>query len=192
MAKIKNKKDENDFCTEYDMFFKDLHKSYTDLMTVSPTTASNEKEVSSPFKFRFFYYKEEGSEDNTSSYRPLPKCITIKKSKIHGLGVFATENIYKRNFIANPIANSHFKVEIDDEDVRLLRLEVGGFINHSNTPNLIIKSTLTPLPFDHYQNWEYFGIFPIRDIKAGEELTVDYTKELCGLSGYDGAEFLKK
>ena len=32
-------------------------------------------------------------------YRPLPKCLTIKKSPIEGLGLYATENIKANTFL---------------------------------------------------------------------------------------------
>jgi hypothetical protein len=38
------------------------------------------------------------------SYRPLPKCLTIKKSDIDGLGLFATENIPAKVYLGGLIS----------------------------------------------------------------------------------------
>ena len=46
----------------------------------------------------------------------------------------------------------------------LIRTPLGGFINHSNTPN-VIKEKVE----DRYY------LYTIKDIKKGEELTLTYT-----------------
>lgn len=123
------------------------------------------------------------------SYRPLPEELTIKESAIDGLGVFAAKDINTRNDFA--IVNTHFEFYIDKDKSRLLRLPVGGFINHSSNPNVTLKITDKSYNDNKYNNWKYYGIFPIKDIKAGEEITLDYTKELCGLNCYKDEEWLK-
>ena len=135
------------------------------------------------------------------SYKPLPDNLTIRESPINGLGVFATEDIdeYKyaesegehfpyKNWIHQShilVKNGHFPGE-----KYLMRLEVGGFINHSKTPNVTLGEYTNDMTKQN-NNIKLYGIQPLRDIKAGEELTLDYTKELCGLSGYENEEWLK-
>lgn len=135
------------------------------------------------------------------SYKPLPDNLTIKESPINGLGVFAVEDIdeYKytesegehfpyKNWIHPShmlVKNGHFPGE-----KYLMRLEIGGFINHSKTPNVTLKEYTNDMTKQN-NNIKLYGIQPLRDIKTGEELTLDYTKELCGLSGYENEEWLK-
>ena len=95
------------------------------------------------------------SEKN-NSYRPLPDSVTIKKSKIEGLGLFATEDIS----INTTLGISH----LISSNGSLTRTPLGGFYNHSNKPNCIKKKVFTT----HY-------LVSLKDIKAGEEITVDYT-----------------
>ena len=86
-------------------------------------------------------------------YRPLYK-TTIKSSTIEGLGLFATENLREGELLGL----SH--VELDRE---LIRTPLGGFINHSDQPNLIRVKRGSR----HY-------IHTLRDVEAGEELTLKY------------------
>ena len=63
------------------------------------------------------------------SYRPLPDFLTISKSKIEGVGVFAKENIPK----GTDLGMSHvFDSRFPDG---YIRLSLGGFINHHEIPN---------------------------------------------------------
>jgi SET domain-containing protein len=92
------------------------------------------------------------------SYRPLPYYLTIAKSSIEGLGLFATEDID----YDVPIGITHIK------DIRFqdgyIRTPLGGFFNHSETPNceVIIDG-------------DFIKLKTIKEIKAGEELTATYT-----------------
>ena len=59
-------------------------------------------------------------------YNPLPESLTIKTSKVNGLGLFAEEDIAQgTNF-----GMTHLKI-----GDMIFRTPLGGFINHSNTPN---------------------------------------------------------
>ena len=97
------------------------------------------------------------------TYKPLPKTVAVKESPIHGYGLFAIDNIP----YATDLGISHvFAVGFKDNYVRT---PLGGFINHSDTPNCQKvesheDSTLT-----------YYILQIMRDIKKGEELTVTYT-----------------
>ena len=135
------------------------------------------------------------------SYKPLPDNLTIKESPIHGLGVFATEDIEEYLYIESEgehfpyknwihpshmlIKNGHFPAY-----KYLIRLEIGGFINHSNTPNVTLEEYINDMTKQNH-NIKLYGIQPLRDIKVGEELTLDYTKELCGVTDYKEEEWLK-
>lgn len=96
------------------------------------------------------------------TYRPLPDFLTIKKSDIDGLGLFATENIR----IGKTLGVSHY-VNNRDKHAGIIRTPLGGFINHSETPNLmkIIKSN---------EDFIEIKVKTLRKIVAGEELTLKY------------------
>ena len=63
-------------------------------------------------------------------YKPLPNCLTIKKSPIEGLGLYATKDIKANCFIG--------LTHIQDSDFEngYIRTPLGGFYNHSNEPNV--------------------------------------------------------
>ena len=70
-------------------------------------------------------------------YRPLPKNLTIKDSKIDGLGLFSKAKIKKNSFIGI----SH--VKDDDFQDMYIRTPLGGFYNHSKNPNVTKLSSNT-------------------------------------------------
>lgn len=90
-------------------------------------------------------------------YKPLDDRLTIKSSGIDGLGLFAEEEIS----VGEDLGISH----VYDERFtnKFIRTPLGGFINHSDTPNL--KAYLTA---------DFRYIKTLRHIKAGEELTLEY------------------
>jgi SET domain-containing protein len=91
-------------------------------------------------------------------YRPLPPYLTIKQSKINGLGLFAVEQIKKSTNIGiSHVADIHFQNGY-------IRTPLGGFINHSNTPNCKIS-----------KEGRLISIITLTDIKEGQELTLKYT-----------------
>jgi len=92
-------------------------------------------------------------------YRPLPECLTIKNSKIEGLGLFAVIDIPK----GIDLGISHIKLLSKWE-----RTPLGGFYNHSEEPNCIKVS-------HRNQFKEWLELRTIKEIKAGEEITVEYT-----------------
>ena len=73
------------------------------------------------------------------SYRPLPESLTIKKSELHGLGVFAIQPIPKDTCIGQ----SHLVLA-----KQIYRTPIGGFINHSDDQNwpLMLQIQLTVQP----------------------------------------------
>jgi len=126
-------------------------------------------------------------------YKPLPSCLTIKKSPIEGLGLYATQNIKANIFIGlTHIRDKNF-------ENGYIRTPLGGFYNHSNEPNVRrILSEILPKSKccdaigekanvskisdgnasreNLYPGVEgkYMCLISIKDIKAGEELTANY------------------
>jgi len=96
-------------------------------------------------------------------YKPLPSYLTIKTSKVNGLGLFTLENIT----IGTNMGMSHIKIAD-----QLIRTPLGGFINHSNTPNCekieLHANGREPLR----KKW---NLITRQNIKKGEELTLRYT-----------------
>ena len=101
-------------------------------------------------------------------YKPLPESLTIKQSGINGLGLFADQKIMQgTNF-----GMSHLKI-----GDTIFRTPLGGFINHSNTPNCE-KVELRMTDEDkqgHKYDYKKWNLITSQDIKKGEELTVRYT-----------------
>ena len=88
-------------------------------------------------------------------YKPLPSFITIKESPISGLGLFATEPIKANTYIGTIL------IELDNE---IIRTPIGGFGNHSDTPNCEKRK--------YIDRW---NLVTKRDIQRDEELTWTYT-----------------
>ena len=127
------------------------------------------------------------------SYRPLPDGVTIKRSPIEGLGLYATQDIPANTFIGlTHILDERF-------ENNYLRTPLGGFYNHSDKPNVrrMITNKLpnlkfgdpAPMPDDKSEVVNIEGskedMYPttyarfmymvtIRDIKSGEELAANY------------------
>lgn len=89
-------------------------------------------------------------------YRPLPDYLTIQPSKIEGLGLFTLLDLEPHLQLG--MTHAHWF----GEDNNLLRTPLGGFINHSETPNCEIQG----------DSKRY--LFTDKFIPAGEELTVKY------------------
>ena len=90
-------------------------------------------------------------------FKPIPDYLTIKKSDIHGLGLFATEEIKE----GVELGISHVK---DDRFLHgYIRTSLGGFFNHSTTPNCEAV----------YEN-DFIKIRTLSIVNFGDEITVDY------------------
>jgi len=120
------------------------------------------------------------------SYRPLPSYLTIKESSLDGLGVFSKENIPIRTSIG---CYSHIIIDEPYINKELQRVNFGGFINHSKTPNCVLE--LSKEYSNNRRKRLYYKLLTIRDIQIGEEILLDYTKELCGLTDYKDEEWMK-
>ena len=91
-------------------------------------------------------------------FKPIPSYLTIKKSAIHGLGLFAIQEIKA----GVELGISHVK------DNRFLhgyiRTPLGGFFNHSSEPNCEAV----------YEN-DFIKIKTLSIVNSDDEITVDYT-----------------
>ena len=61
-------------------------------------------------------------------YKPLPEALTIKQSKVNGLGLFAKEGIAQ----GTNLGMTHAKL-----GEKIIRTPLGGFINHANDANCV-------------------------------------------------------
>ena len=93
-------------------------------------------------------------------YKPLPESVTIKQSKINGLGLFADQDIKQ----ATNLGITHIKIEDT-----IIRTPLGGFINHANEGNVIKVKFYDEI---YKTKW---NLVTVKNIKKGEELTVKYT-----------------
>ena len=101
-------------------------------------------------------------------YKPLIESLTVKKSGINGLGLFAEQDIMQ----GTNLGMSHVLIGSG-----IIRTPMGGFINHSNEGNTVkvelkINETDDPLLKVATKKW---NLVTLRNIKKGEELTVRYT-----------------
>lgn len=96
-------------------------------------------------------------------YRPLPRELTINKSEIDGLGLFAVEEINS----GIELGITHIKDSKWKDG--LIRLPLGGFYNHSETPNIETFEV-----YNETYKTDVLMIRTIRKIKAGEELVAEY------------------
>ena len=103
-------------------------------------------------------------------YKPLPYSLTIKTSKVDGLGLFAKEGIGQ----GTNLGITHLEMAMLDNKQSIHRTPLGGFINHSNTPN-VVKVELRTNGNDPSCVTKKWSLLTLRDIKKGEELTVRYT-----------------
>ena len=126
-------------------------------------------------------------------YKPLPNILTIKKSPIEGLGLYATADIKANSFIGL----THIKDKNFENGY--IRTPLGGFYNHSNEPNVrrVVSDDLPKLKCGDqidesldmskipdgkanrenlYPNVEgkYMFLVAIKNIKTGQELTANY------------------
>lgn len=97
-------------------------------------------------------------------YRPLPKQVTIKKSSIDGLGLFAIKNIQANTILGiTHISNK-------DYENGFLRTPLGGFINHSTNANSKLISCADS------RDIECGTLFlkTIKNIEQGQEILLTY------------------
>ena len=103
--------------------------------------------------------KEFHDLDKLKQYQPLPSGLTIADSGIAGQGLFTT----RRLVMGTMLGISHYRIE-----GRYIRTPLGGFINHSETPNCERSQVRIRPGFDRW------NIVVIEDIDEGDELTLKY------------------
>ena len=104
--------------------------------------------------------KEYHDLDRLKTYHPLPSGLTVAESGIAGQGLFTTRKLVA----GTELGISHYRIEGE-----LIRTPLGGFINHSQTPNCK-RNQIRIKPY--YDKW---NLLVIEDIEEGDELTLKYT-----------------
>tara|TARA_Y100000296_G_C5159708_1_gene251119 strand:- start:1022 stop:1381 length:360 start_codon:yes stop_codon:yes gene_type:complete len=98
-------------------------------------------------------------------YDPLPKELELKKSPIHGYGIFTTQPISKGTILG--ISHVHHDLFPDG----WIRTPLGGFYNHSENPNCeLITNNM-----DEGFLTEIKLLQAIKNIPTGGEITCTYT-----------------
>ena len=91
-------------------------------------------------------------------YRPLPKGLTIMKSRIDGIGLFATMDIPSDyDFGISHVPNSKF-------ENGYIRTPLGGFINHSDNPNCKVVTDVDG----------NYRLVSTQFLSIGDEITLKY------------------
>ena len=117
-------------------------------------------------------------EDKIKNYIPLSNDLFIEESMINGQGLFASTDIPK----GTDLGISHVEIEKDKMSPKeIIRTPLGGFINHQDYvyieeggleltgPNC---EKIKQKPDGNKTEW---NLITRKDIKAGEELTLEYT-----------------
>ena len=87
-------------------------------------------------------------------YKPLPDGLYVSNSDIAGQGLFTNRKLE----VGTELGLSHKMI-----DDNLIRTPLGGFINHSEEPNV-----------QKYQIGNDYFIKVIKDINPGKEITLKY------------------
>ena len=95
----------------------------------------------------------------SNNYKPLPDGLIIKGSVIEGQGLFTTKELA----VGCNLGASHYRI-----DKEFIRTPLGGFINHSDTPNCG-RSQIRIKP-----GLDKWNIIVVEKIPAGSELTLKY------------------
>jgi hypothetical protein len=103
--------------------------------------------------------KEFHDLDQLKQYNPLPSGLTVADSRISGQGLFTTRKLVA----GTELGISHYRI-----DKEYIRTPLGGFINHSDTPNCERSQVRIRPGFDKW------NITVMEDIEEGDELTLKY------------------
>ena len=105
------------------------------------------------------------SKQDQELYRPLPNFLKIRDSKIEGQGLFTTSRIIKETCLGVSHVQAHMLIE-ELCPKKIFRTPLGGFINHSETPNCekIRK-----------KDSNVWLLYTLKEIEPEEELTLKYT-----------------
>ena len=107
-------------------------------------------------------------------YHPLPTWLTIRESDIHGLGLFATCDIGE----GTDLGIAH--IELPNFPQNHCRTPLGGFYNHSDTPNCVLKPETEIFKTDNnVKSSALFltvkRLFTTKHIMKDDEITCSYT-----------------
>ena len=98
-------------------------------------------------------------------WRPLPDSITIRESKIEGLGVFATKDLPSETDLGiSHVYDNRFPDNY-------IRLPLGAFINHHEMPNC---KAIVAESHESLGKIKHIRIITDKDVLSGEELTLNY------------------
>ena len=97
--------------------------------------------------------------DKIRQYQPLPLGLQVADSGIAGQGLFTTRKLVA----GTELGESHYRI-----DNQMIRTPLGGFINHSETPNCVRNQIRIRPGFDKW------NLMVIEDIEEGDELTLKY------------------
>lgn len=120
--------------------------------------------------------------DRYFEYRPLKDIFEVRNSNIDGQGLFLAITELKPHDI-NPVMVVKNELELYElithyvVDGDVIRTPIGGFINHSSSPNCtLVKLSEAMSKFD-----AVYYLKPLRRIISGEEITIDYdVHTMCG------------
>ena len=126
-------------------------------------------------------------EHDKKNYKPLSHDLFIEESMINGQGLFASNDIPK----GTDLGISHIKIEKDKmSPTELIRTPLGGFINHQPIIKELVKidkdnsaDELVEISGPNCIKVQArpdgakveYNLHTRKDIKAGEELTLEYT-----------------
>ena len=96
---------------------------------------------------------------HNDKYNPLPNDISLRNSSIHGFGLFSKFTLATDT----KLGMIHFYVD----KFEIIRTPLGGFLNHSVTPNCRKEIIETSTGKRAY-------LYTNREIVCGEELTITY------------------
>jgi hypothetical protein len=104
----------------------------------------------------------------------------LEKSKIHGVGVFSKENLKPKDIVTKQLPQ--FEFHFNQNELPKMPLSFSNFINiygyESETdPNILILGIDNEKYMNHSNNpnVDEYG-YAIKNIKIGDELTIDYKK----------------
>ena len=109
-------------------------------------------------ELRRWYWKEHS--DTTKPYRPLPDELFIGESKIEGNGLMTKSFLQA----GTELGISHIQYPGGDFHTDYIRTPLGGFVNHSETPNS-----------EFYTCGKYLKMRTLVEVKPGSELTANYS-----------------
>ena len=100
------------------------------------------------------------------SYKPFPEEVELLESEIDGYGVHASVDIPAGVILGI----THIQDESGNFHCNLIRTPLGAFLNHSSSNNCVLIT-----------EGNYFKLVTLVEILAGEELTLNYHQNKCGV-----------